>query len=190
MNDMAVMKNMDPVEFRIKNLKEQRLINVLEATAKAFGWTKPKSKDTGYGIACGTEKAGFVATAVEAQIVSGEVKINRIVAAFECGKIINPRHVKSQASGSILQGLGGALFEAIDFKDGKIINPAFSSYRVPRFGDVPELEVIMLDRPDIPSAGAGEAPIIGIAPAIRQAIFEATGKKLNNLPMIPNGLKV
>jgi isoquinoline 1-oxidoreductase len=113
----------------------------------------------------------------------------RIVAAFECGKIISLRHLKSQVEGCILQGLGGALFESIDFKEGKIINSSLTNYRVPRFSDVPELEIILLDRPDLPSAGAGEAPIVAIAPAIRQAIFDATGKKLNQLPLIPNGLR-
>lgn len=189
MNDMANMRKIDPVEFRLKNLKEERLKAVLEATAKAFGWTNPKSSGHGYGIACGFEKGGYIATAVEVQLTSGEVKIRRIVAAFECGKIVNPRHLKSQVAGCILQGLGGALFEAVDFKDGKIVNPSLANYRVPRFNDVPELEIILLDRTDLPSSGAGEAPIVAIAPAIRQAIFDATSIKLNHLPLIPNGLK-
>jgi len=189
-NDMANRVKMDPVEFRLKNLKDERLKNVLTATAQAFGWSKPRTKDHGYGIACGFEKGGYVGTAVEVQVTSTEVKIIRIVAAFECGKVINPRHLKSQVSGCILQGLGGALFEAVDFKDGRIINPSLANYRVPRFSDVPEMEIILLDRPDLPSSGAGEAPIVGIAPAIRQAIFDATGKSLNQLPLIPNGLKV
>lgn len=189
-NDLAYLKKIDPLEFRVKNLKDQRLKNVLEETAKAFGWNKLKPKDHGYGIACGFEKGGYIATAVEVHVISGEVKIQRIVAAFECGKIINPRHLKSQVSGCLLQGLGGALFESVDFKDGKIINPSLANYRVPRFSDVPEMEIILIDRNDIPSTGAGEAPIIALAPAIRQAIFDATGKRLNQLPLIPNGLKI
>lgn len=189
-NDLAVMSKIDPVDFRLRNLKDQRLKNVLEATAKAFGWGKAKSKDRGYGIACGFEKGGYIATAVEVEISGGGVKLVRIVAAFECGKIINPRHLKSQVAGCILQGMGGALFEAVDFKDGKIINSSLANYRVPRFADIPEMEIILLDRADLSSSGAGEAPIVAIAPAIRQAIFDATGKKLNQLPLIPNGLKV
>lgn len=188
-NDMANVRKIDPVEFRLKNLKDERLKNVLEATSQAFGWNKPKPKDYGFGIACGFEKGGYIATAVEVQVISGEVKVRRIVAAFECGKIVNPRHLKSQVAGCILQGLGGALFEAIDFKDGKIRNPSLANYRVPRFNDVPEMEIILLDRTDLTSSGAGEAPIVAIAPAIRQAIFDVTGKKLNQLPLIPNGLK-
>jgi len=188
-NDMATLCKMDAVEFRLKNLNDERLKNVLKSAAEAFGWSKPKSKDRGYGIACAFEKGGYIATAVEVEVTSGEVKILRIVAAFECGKIINPRHLKSQVSGCLLQGLGGAMFEAVDFKDGKIINPSMANYRVPRFKDVPEIEIVLLDRADIFSTGAGEAPIVALAPAIRQAIFAATNKKLNQLPLVPNGLK-
>jgi isoquinoline 1-oxidoreductase len=112
------------------------------------------------------------------------------VTAFECGAIINPEHLDTQIQGAVVQGLGGALFEWIDFKDGKILNPAFSRYRLPRFGDMPVLETVMLNRKDIPSLGAGETPILGIAPAIRNAIAHATGKKLYTLPLVPNGLKV
>jgi nicotinate dehydrogenase subunit B len=191
MNDMAVALKMDPVEFRLENLSDQRLQHVVEATAKAFGWSKPKAKNRGYGFACGFEKGGYTALAVEVEVSSsGEVSVLRIVSAFECGKIINPRHLRSQVLGGILQGLGGALFETVDFKDGKIVNPSLTNYRVPRFNDIPELDIILIDKPEIPSTGAGEAPIVGVAPAIRNAIFDATGKKLNNLPLIPNGLKM
>ena len=108
--------------------------------------------------------------------------------AFECGAIINPHHLENQVMGSIVQALGGALFEAIEFANGKILNSNLSSYRVPRFSDIPKIEIILIDRKDLPSAGAGEAPIIGVAPAIRNAIVDATGKALNMLPMLPNGL--
>jgi isoquinoline 1-oxidoreductase len=189
MNDLASLKKMDAVAFRLKNLKDQRLKDVLEATAKVFGWNKAKSKDHGYGIACAYEKGGYIGTAVEVEVTNGELKIVRIVAAFECGKIINPRHLKSQVSGGLIQGLGGALFEAVDFKDGKIINPSLANYRVPRFKDVPEVEIVLLDRPDISSTGSGEAPMVALAPAIRQAIVDATNKKINQLPLMPNGLK-
>ena len=112
-----------------------------------------------------------------------------MVTAFECGTIINPDGLKHQVEGSIIQGIGGALFEAIDFADGKILNPKFSKYRVPRFSDLPKLETVLLDRKDLPSAGAGECPIVALAPAIGGAIFMATGQRLRSLPMAPNGLK-
>ena len=87
-----------------------------------------------------------------------------------------------------MMGLGGALFEAIEFADGKVLNPRFSRYRVPRFSDAPKLEVVLLDRKDLPSAGAGETPIVGIAPAVANAIFAATGKRQRSLPLAPEGV--
>lgn len=187
MDDLASAVKMNPHAFRLKNLKEQRLINVLNAAVEIFGWHQYKPvRGRGIGLACGMEKGGFIATCVEVAVdsSSGDVKVLRAVAAFDCGAIINPKHLESQIAGAVLQGLGGALFEWVNFKDGKILNPRFSDYRVPRFADIPELEIAMLNRPDIPSAGAGEVPIIAIAPAIRNAIANATGKRLYTLPLL------
>ncbi len=192
-DELAESVKFDPLEFRLKNLKDERLRSVLEAAGKAFGWGKSKpAPNHGFGIAGGFEKAGYVANCVEVEIdrASGKVKLVRVVTAFECGAIVNPDGLKNQVEGSIIQGIGGALFEAIDFADGKILNPRFSRYRVPRFSDVPRLETVLLDRKDLPSAGAGECPIVALAPAISNAIFAATGIRLRSLPMVPNGLKL
>jgi isoquinoline 1-oxidoreductase len=186
MNDLATELKIDPLQFRLKNLKEERMKGVLEAAASKFGWTSRKPDTSrGYGIACGDEKGSFVATCAEVSVDTsdGAPKVLRVVVAFECGAIINPEHLKNQIEGAVIQGLGGALFERIDFKDGKILNAVFSKYRVPRFSDTPQLEVVMLNRKDIPSVGAGETPILGIAPAVRNAIANATGKKLYTLPL-------
>ena len=83
-------------------------------------------------------------------------------------------------------GLGGALFEAIDFANGRILNPRLSQYRVPRFSDTPKIDLVLLDRKDVPSAGAGETPIVGIAPAIANAIYHATGMRIRSLPILPS----
>jgi nicotinate dehydrogenase subunit B len=120
---------------------------------------------------------------------SGKVQIVRVATAFECGAIVNPDNLKNQIVGANIMGLGGALFEAIEFANGRILNPRFSKYRVPRFSDVPRIDVVMLDRRDIPPAGAGETPLVALAPAIGNAIFQATGTRLRSLPMVPNGLK-
>jgi isoquinoline 1-oxidoreductase len=120
---------------------------------------------------------------------SGEVKVDRIVSAFECGAIVNPDGLRNQIEGSNVQGLGGALFETIQFSNGKILNGRLSQYRVPRFSDLPVIETVLLDRKDIPSVGAGECPMIGLAPAIANAIFDAMGTRLRALPLVPNGLK-
>jgi nicotinate dehydrogenase subunit B len=191
-DELASSLKLDSLEFRLKNLQDERLRAVLEAAAKAFGWGKTKPEPNhGFGIAGGFEKSGYVANCVEVAVdrASGKVKLVRVVTAFECGAIVNPDGLKNQVEGSIIQGIGGALFETIDFADGKILNARFSKYRVPRFSDVPKLETILLDRKDLPSAGAGECPIVGLAPAISNAIFAATGTRLRSLPMIPNGLK-
>jgi isoquinoline 1-oxidoreductase len=134
------------------------------------------------------EKGSYVATCAEVAVdrASGAV---RVVEAFECGAIVNPDGLRNQVNGAVIQGLGGALFEAIEFENGRIKNAHFANYRVPRFRDVPEIEAILLDRKDIPSAGAGETPIMAIAPAVGNAIFDATGVRLNGLPLVPNGLR-
>jgi nicotinate dehydrogenase subunit B len=120
---------------------------------------------------------------------SGDVKIVRVVSAFECGAIVNPDNLRNQIAGSNVQGLGGALFETIEFDNGKILNGRLSQYRLPRFSDLPAIETVLLDRKDIPSVGAGECPMIGLAPAIANAIFDATGVRLRALPLVPNRLK-
>lgn len=192
MDELAHLVGMDPLAFRLKNLADERLRAVLEAAASRFGWGKAKSApDRGVGLAAGFEKGGYVATCAEIAVdrTSGEVKAVRVVTAFECGAILNPDHLKNQIEGAIVMGLGGALFESIEFENGKILNPRFSRYRVPRFSDLPHIEVVLLDRRDLPSAGAGETPIVAIAPAIGNAIFHATGLRLRSLPLAPHGLK-
>jgi len=191
MDALANAAKMDPLEFRMKNLSNARMRAVLEAAAKSFGWPRKKTQEgQGFGIACGDEKGSYVATCAEIAVdkTSRAVRVVRLVEAFECGAIVNPDGLRNQVVGAMIQGLGGALFEAVEFENGRIKNPHFASYRVPRFRDVPEIEAILLDRKDIPSAGAGETPIMAVAPAIGNAIFDATGVRLNNLPMVPNGL--
>jgi nicotinate dehydrogenase subunit B len=187
MDDLANDLGIDPLEFRMKNLSNERLRNVLSACAEAYGWSKRgKSKGQGHGIGCGIEKGGYVATMAEVFVSpdDGKVTVKRAVTAFECGAIINPVHLENQVLGCVVQGLGGALYEWIDFRDGKILNPMFSRYRVPRFADMPQLDIVLVDRKDLPSAGAGEAPIYGIAPAIRNAIADAGGERLYTLPLL------
>jgi len=191
MDELAHTVKMDSLEFRLKNLKNERLRAVFEAAAKQFGWGKSKNAGQGFGMGGGYEKLGNIATFAEVNVdkASGEVKVVRVVSAFECGAIVNPDNLRNQIEGSNVQGLGGALFEAIEFDNGKILNGRLSEYRVPRFSDLPVLETVLLDRKDIPSVGAGECPMIGLAPAIGNAIFDATGVRLRALPMVPNGLK-
>jgi isoquinoline 1-oxidoreductase len=182
---------MDPLAFRLKNLDDDRLKAVLEAAATAFGWGKPLTHGgNGAGIACGFEKGGYVATCAEvaADRASGTVRITRAVTAFDCGAVVNPDGLRAQISGGIIQGIGGALFEAVEFENGIVTNAKLAKYRVPRFSDVPEIAVILIDRKDQPSMGAGETPIIAIAPAVGAAIYDATGIRPRSLPMARNGV--
>jgi nicotinate dehydrogenase subunit B len=193
MDDLARAITMDPLAFRLRSLKEPRLRAVLEAAAKQFGWGQGQAAaGHGFGIAGGTEKGSFVATCAEVSVdvKTGLVKVVHLVSAFECGAVLNPNHLKNQIEGAAMMGLGGALFEHIDFADGKISNPHFASYRVPRFRDMPVIETVLVDRKDLPSVGAGETPIVAVAPAVGNAIFHATGVRLRSLPMVPNGFKV
>jgi isoquinoline 1-oxidoreductase len=134
-------------------------------------------------MSAGFDKGGYLSCCVEVTVANNKVKVERMVQAFECGAIVNPAHLHSMISGAMVQGLGGALTEAIEFDNGRVTNPHLAQYSVPRFSDVPQIEVVMLDRKDLPSAGAGEAPIEGVAPAIANAIFDATGKRIRSMPL-------
>jgi isoquinoline 1-oxidoreductase len=188
MDSLAHAAAMDPLEFRLKNLADPRMRAVLEAGAKAFGWPRQKTEEgQGFGLAAGSEKGSYVATFAEVFVdrKKKSVTVKKLLEVFECGAIVNPDGLRNQVVGAVIQGLGGALFESIQFENGRISNAHFSSYRVPRFKDVPEIEAILLDRKDIPSAGAGETPIMAIAPAIGNAFHDATKVLLTKLPLHP-----
>lgn len=196
MDELARLAGTDPLDFRLLNLSDasdpgqSRLRAVLLAAAERFGWaSRPTGAQGvaghGYGLACGTEKGSYVAICAEVDVnpANGQVRVTRVVQAFECGAIVDPEGLENQVEGAIVMGLGGALMERIDFDKGKVLTDRFSRYPVPRFRDVPAIETILLDRKDLPSAGAGETPIIGIAPAVANAIFDATGVRLRALPL-------
>ena len=190
MDDLAHAAGLDPLEFRMKNLKHARLRAVYEAAAKQFGWQNGKAAPGhGFGIAGGIEKGGHIATCAEVAVdrATNEVRIVRVVQAFDCGAIVNPEGLKNSIAGAITMGIGGALYEAIAFDNGRILNPRFSQYRVARFKDEPKIEVVLVNRKDQPSFGAGETPIVGLAPAVGNAIFHATGVRLRTMPMLPGG---
>jgi CO/xanthine dehydrogenase Mo-binding subunit len=192
MDELAHLAKTDPLEFRLKNLKNERLKFAFTAAAEAFGWKARKAaKGHGFGLGGGVEKGGYVATCAEVAVdpKSGDVRVVRVTTAFDCGAVVNPNGLRNQIVGANVMGLGGALFEAIEFKDGRITNGTFTQYRVPRFNDIPEIQPVLIDRKDQPSAGAGETPICGLAPAMGNAIFDATGRRIYSMPMVPNGLK-
>lgn len=188
MDELAIAAGIDPLAFRLAHLDNERIRAVLETVAKHFDWPnriKKATPEIGVGLACGTEKNSVVAACVEVGIdrKKGEIKVHEVCEAFECGPIQNPANLLSQVQGCIVMGLGGALREEMEFEDGKILNASFTKYLVPRFKDVPKIDVHLINKTDIPSAGGGETPIIAIAPAISNAVFAATGIRLRSLPM-------
>lgn len=189
LDELAHRLGRDPLALRLQNLRDERLAAVFRAAAGKAGWDSWRATPgRGLGIAGGMEKNGRVATCAQVEVdAAGHLRIERIVAAYECGAMVNPDNVLNQVEGAIVMGLGGALFEAIHFDDGRILNPHFSEYRVPRFSDVPPIEVVLLDKRDVPPAGAGETPMVGVAPALANAIFQATGKRLRSMPLAPDG---
>jgi isoquinoline 1-oxidoreductase len=185
MDELAHALSMDHLEFRLKNIGDPRLRAVFQTAAQRFGWGKSKSSQRGVGIAGGFEKGGYVATCAEVTMDpnNGGIRILRVVEAWDCGPVVNPNGLKNQIEGAIVQGIGGALFEDVHFDQGRVLNPHFASYRVPRFRDVPKIEVEIIDRKDQKPFGAGETPIVGLAPAVANAIFSATGRRVRSMPM-------
>jgi len=195
MDELADALGADPVAFRHRHLDDVRLAAVLDAAATEIGW--PGGADdaeadaepgwTGTGIAIGFEKVGRVATAARVHVAAdGTLTIRSLVTAVDCGAIVHPDGLANQVEGAVVMGLGPALFEQIDFAGGEILNASMIDYRVPRLADVPaDLRIVLLDRPDQPPAGGGEAPIIAVAPAIANAIFRACGVRLRSMPLVP-----
>ncbi len=188
MDELAAAAGADPLEFRLAHLDNPRLRAVLEEAAKRFGWrerVKQREPDLGVGLACGTEKGSYVAACAEIAIdrPQNRIAVRRVCEVFECGAILNPDNLRSQVQGCIIMGMGPALREGMRFVDGKMRNAAFSEYEVPRFSDVPDLDIHLLNRPDLPSVGGGETPIIAIAPAIANAVFHATGERIREMPI-------
>ncbi|HEX6961655.1 MAG TPA: molybdopterin cofactor-binding domain-containing protein, partial [Lacipirellula sp.] len=183
-DELAAIAEVDPLEFRLKHLPDGRLKDVLVAAAEKFGWRERRSsrkENRGVGLACGTEKGSYVAACVEVELVDGQPKVLSVCQAFECGAIQNPLNLRQQVEGCIVMGLGGALTEAMRFKDGKVHSTSFATYHVPRMSDLPELDVVLVDRPDLNSVGAGETPIIAVAPAIANAMVHAGAERVRSM---------
>ena len=194
MDELAAALEADPLRFRLDHLSTGRLRDVLVAAADKFGWPGRWQKhdpDRGVGLACGTEKGSYVAACVEVEIDrrTPSIKVRRICQAFECGAIQNPQNLRAQVEGCVIMGLGAALRERIEFAEGKIRNASFSEYLVPRMDDVPEIDTVLVNRRDLPSVGAGETPIIAVAPAIANAVFHATGIRVRAMPIPVESLK-
>jgi CO/xanthine dehydrogenase Mo-binding subunit len=188
MDELAAAAHADPLEFRLAHLDNARLREVMVAAAEHFGWRERRKKrraNTGLGLACGTEKGSVVAACVEVEVdrTTGTPWLLEICEAFECGAVLNPANLLAQVEGSIMMGLGAALREEIQFENGRLTNGSFAKYGPPRFRDLPKMEIVLLDKKDREPVGAGETPIMAVAPALGNAVFDAIGERVRMMPV-------
>jgi isoquinoline 1-oxidoreductase len=192
LNLMASKAGRDPLEYRLSHLKEQRMIRVLDAAAKRFGWTSAKTPSgRGYGISCGIDAETYVACMAEVAVdkTSGKIQVKRVVCAQDMGQVVNPLGATTQMEGCITMGLGYALSEEIRFRDNQILDTNFDSYEIPRFSWVPQIEIVLVENPELPPKGGGEPAIICMGGVLATAVFDATGAILRQLPMTPERVK-
>ena len=185
---MAARAGVDPLEFRLNNLADKKMIGVLRAAADKFGWTPAKGPSgRGYGISCGTDAGTYVVNIAEVKVdkKTGKVQVIRVVAAQDMGLCVNPQGATIQMEGCINMGLGYALSEDIHFEGGKLFDTNFDTYQLPLFSHMPEIETVILDKKDEPVQGGGEPAIINMGACIANAIFDACGARLYQLPMTP-----
>ena len=192
LNLMASKAGADPLQFRLKHLKDKRMISVLQAAAQKFGWQSIKTPSgRGYGIACGIDAGTYVAFMAEVEVdkSSGSVEVKRVVCAQDMGVVVNPEGATTQMEGCITMGLGYALSEEIRFADGEIFDLNFDTYTLPAFSWLPKIETAIIENPDLPPQGGGEPAIIGMGGVIATAIHDAVGAAVFQLPMTPARIK-
>jgi isoquinoline 1-oxidoreductase len=188
MDALAAKAGIDPLEFRLKHLSDARMIRVLEAVAKQFAWKAGKAPSgRGAGVACGIYSNAYAASMAEVAVnrKTGHVQVKRVVSAMDVGLVVNPDGLRQQMEGCIVMGLGYTLSEEVHFKNGEVLDRNFDSYQIPRFSWMPKLETILIDNPGMPAVGGGEPPIITVGALIANAIYDAVGVRLRQLPMTP-----
>lgn len=183
MDEIAAATGIDPVVLRLRNLSNPRYRRVLERAAENHGWQSGGSSGRGQGVAIGLDVGSYAATCVQLDVQGKEIRVERVTAALDCGLVVNPDGAKNQVEGGIVMGMGTALYEAIDFQGGRVLNAGFTRYRVPRSNDAPAIETVLCGDPDTPSTGAGEPSIVPIAAAISNAVFDRTGERHRELPI-------
>jgi isoquinoline 1-oxidoreductase len=189
---MAAGAGIDPVEFRLNNLGDARMVRVLKAAADHFGWTPAKAPGKrGYGVACGIDAGTYVAAIAEVAVdaAKGTVQVKRVVCAQDMGVVINPEGAKIQMEGCITMGLGYALTEEVHFKGGRVLDTNYDTYEIPRFSWVPKIETVLIANNETAPQGGGEPAIILMGALIANAIHDATGARLFQLPMTPDRVK-
>jgi CO/xanthine dehydrogenase Mo-binding subunit len=189
---MAAKAGLDPLDFRLQNLTDQKMQRVLKAVAEKFGWKPGKAPSgRGWGIACGTDAGTYVATMAEVEVdkATGNVKVKRVVCAQDMGQVVNPEGAAIQMEGCLTMGLGYALKEHIRFKNGEIFDLNFDTYEIPRFSWLPKIETVIIDNKDADPQGGGEPAIITVGAVVANAIYDAVGARLFQMPLTPERIK-
>jgi isoquinoline 1-oxidoreductase beta subunit len=188
MDELAAAAGKNPFDFRIQHLaKKPRQRRVLELVAERAGWGKPHP-GRHQGIALMEGYTTHLAQVAEISIAGGELKVHKIVCVVDCGQMVNPRIVESQIESGIVFGLSAALWGEVTLVGGKVQQTNFNNYRLLRNNELPELDVHLVDS-DAPPGGIGEAAVPLVAPALCNAIFTATGRRLRALPIGTQTLK-
>ena len=192
MDILAAKAGVDPVEFRLRHLTDARMRLVLETAAKRFGWKAGKAPTGhGQGVALGMDVGTYCATVAEVSVdkATGAVKVHRMVVAMDPGFAVNPDGVLQQMEGATTMGLGYALSEEVRFKGGEIHDRNFDTYLLPRFSGLPKIECIIVETPGTPAQGCAEPPVVTVGAVLANAIFDATGARVLQLPMTPARVK-
>jgi len=197
---LATAAGADPLEFRLRYLNDPRAIDVLNAAAEKAGWVarpSPQPRQNGMMEGRGLAFARYendealVACIAQVQVdpASGVVSVKRIVVAHDCGLIINPDGLKNQIEGNVIQSLSRTLKEEVQFDEFRIKSVDWETYPILKFSEVPEVDIVLINRPDEPALGAGEPSTITTAAAVANAIFDAAGIRLRQIPFTPERVK-
>jgi CO/xanthine dehydrogenase Mo-binding subunit len=192
MDILAVEAGIDPVEFRLKNLTDERMVRVLKTAAEKFGWTPAKGPSgRGFGVACGIDSGTYVTTMAEIEVTkeTGHVQVKHVVAAQDMGLVVNPEGATIQMEGCITMGLGYALTEEVHFKGGSVLDANFDTYKLPLFSWLPEIETVLIENKALAPQGGGEPAVITMGAVVANAVFDATGTRLFQLPMTEERIK-
>jgi isoquinoline 1-oxidoreductase len=187
---MAAAARRDPLEFRIMNTTDPRMLAVLRTILRESGWESrpsPVGSGRGRGVACGIDAETYVALMAEVTVDgdTGEVTVDRVVCAQDMGVVVNPDGARMQMEGCIAMGLGYVFSEELRFQGGRILDQNFGTYRLAEIGQVPEIETFLVSNDEVPPKGGGEPAIINMGAVIGNAIFDATGARLFRLPFTP-----
>lgn len=191
LDECAAAAGADPLDYRRRLLSgNARALRVLDAAAESIGWGRPRAAGVGRGLALLHEWDTLVAHAVEVELQGQRLRVRRIVVAADPGVVVNPQQARAQCEGGALMGLSAALGEAITIQDGKVVQTSFDRYRLLRMNQAPDVQVILFESPDAPVGGMGEPPLPGVAPALANAVFQASGRRIRSLPFAAQSLEV